>query len=62
MSTQNTHGTETVQVTPMRRTLEPSPQSKYVSCRQQGHVGSKTPFQLNPPVFNWGCQLMLFAL
>ena len=24
------------------------------SCRQQGHVGSKTLLQQNPPVLNWG--------
>jgi len=27
------------------------------SCRQQGHVGSKTLLQQNPPVLIWGCQL-----
>jgi len=27
------------------------------SCRQQGHVGSRTLLQQNPPVLNWGCRL-----
>jgi len=49
-------GTKTVQVT-LLRTLASSPQSECVSCRQQGHAGSKTVFQQNSPVLNWGCQL-----
>jgi len=27
------------------------------SCHQQGHAGSKTLLQQNPPVLNWGCWL-----
>jgi len=27
--------------------------STYISCRQQGHVGSKTLLQQNPPFLNW---------
>jgi len=30
----------------------------YVGCRQQGHVGSKTLHQQNPPVLNCRCRLM----
>ena len=26
-------------------------------CRQQGHAGSKTLHQQNPPVLNWRCRL-----
>ena len=33
---------ETVQVTPLGRTLVSSPYSKYTSCYYQGQVGSKT--------------------
>jgi len=29
------------------------------SCYQQGHVGSKTLLQQNPPVLNWWCRLFL---
>jgi len=50
-------GTETVQVTPLRRTLASSPLSECVSCHQQGHAGNKTLLQQKPPVCNWGCQL-----
>jgi len=28
-----------------------------MSCHQQGHAGSKTFFQQNPLVLNWGCWL-----
>jgi len=31
-------------------------------CYQQGHAGSKTLFQQNPPVLNWGCQLTQVVL
>ena len=31
------------------------------SCRQQGHVGSKTLLQQSPPVLNWGWLLTLSA-
>jgi len=34
-----------------------SPYSKHADCRQQGHAGSKTLHQQNPPVLNWRCQL-----
>jgi len=27
------------------------------SCHHQGHAGSKTLLQQNPPVLNWVCQL-----
>ena len=45
-----------VLVTLLRRTLVYS-LSDYADCCQQGHVGSKTLLQQNPPVLNWGCQL-----
>jgi len=50
-------GTEMVPVTPLRRTLVSSLQSKCCSCHQQGLVGSKTSLQQNPPVLNWRWQL-----
>ena len=31
---------------------------EYGICRQQGHAGSKTLHQQNPPVLNWRCRLM----
>ena len=56
LSTQQAHeGTETVQVTPLRRTLASSPKSECTRCRQQGHAGSKTLLQQNPRFLNWGC-------
>jgi len=36
-------GAETVYVTLWRRTFVSSPEPECASCRQQGHVGSKTP-------------------
>ena len=45
-----------VQVTPVRRTLASSLESKCTSCRQQGHAGSKILLQQDPPVLNWMCQ------
>jgi len=51
-------GMDTVQVTPLRRTLVSSPSSECASCHQQGHEGSKTLLQQNPPVLNCGCRLM----
>ena len=33
-----------------------------VSCRQQGHAGSKTLLQQNPPVLHWGCRLVQVVL
>jgi len=50
--------TETMQVTPLRRTLVSSAYPEHASCRQQGHVGGKTVLQQNPPIINWGCWLM----
>ena len=47
-------GMEMVQVIPWRRTLASSPESECTSCHQQGHTGSKTFLQQNPPVLNWG--------
>jgi len=47
---------ETVHVTPLR-TLVSSPESEFASCHQQGHAGSETLLQQNPPVLNWGCWL-----
>ena len=29
----------------------------FLYCRQQGHAGSKTLQQRNPPVLNWRCRL-----
>ena len=52
---------ETVHVTPLR-TLVSSPESEFASCHQQGHAGSETLLQQNPPVLNWECQLMQFVL
>ena len=49
--------TEMAQVT-LLRTLASSPQSEFTSCHQQGHASSKTLLQQNPPVLNWGCQLV----
>ena len=46
----NDHSPETVQVTSLRKTLASSSKSECASCHQQGHVGSKTYFQQNPPV------------
>ena len=51
-----------VQVALLKRTLASSPQSKCGSCRQQGHVGSKTVLEQNPPVLNWKCHLMQVIL
>ena len=51
-----------MQVTPLRRTLASSPKSECVSCRQQGHTGSKTVLQRNPPVLNCGCRLTQVVL
>ena len=48
-------GIETLQVTPLRKTLASSPQSRCASCCQQRHVGSKILLQQNPPVLNCGC-------
>jgi len=44
-------------LTPTKRTLASSPQSKCASCRQQGHADSKSLLQQNPPVLNRGCRL-----
>jgi len=41
----------------LRRIPASSPQSECAGCHQQGHVGSKTLHQLNPPVLNWRCRL-----
>ena len=41
-------GMETVQITLQRRASSPS--SECAGCHQQGHVGSKTLHQQNPPV------------
>jgi len=30
---------------------------EYITCHQQGHAGSKTLHQQNPPVINWRCWL-----
>jgi len=49
---------ETMQVTPLRRTLVSCPYSECASCRQQGHAGGKTVPQQNPPIINCGCWLM----
>jgi len=43
-------GMEMVQVAPLRRTQASSFQSECASCHQQGHMGSKTFLQQNPPV------------
>ena len=43
--------------TVLRRTPASSPYSECAGCRQQGHAGSKTLHQQNPPVLNWRCQL-----
>jgi len=40
-------------MTPLRRTLLSSPLSECASCHQQGHTGSKTLLQQNPPVLHW---------
>ena len=42
----------------LRRTIASSLQSECASCRQQGHVGSKTLLQQNLPVLNCECQLL----
>jgi len=42
VSKQYLHGTETIQVRQLRTTLTSSPYSECVTCRQQGHAGSKT--------------------
>ena len=39
------------------RTPASSPYSECTGCRQQGHAGSKTLHQQNPPVLNWRCRL-----
>jgi len=41
----------------LRSTPASSPYSKHADCHQQGHAGSKTLHQQNPPVLNWRCQL-----
>jgi len=49
---------EMVQGTQLRRTLVSSPYCECADCHQQGHAGSKTLLQQNPPVLNWGCRLI----
>ena len=39
-----------------------SQESQCTSCPQQGHEGSKTLLQQNPPVLNWRCQIMQVVL
>jgi len=34
--------------------------SRIKTC-QQGHLGSKTVLQQNPPVLNWGCRLIMLT-
>ena len=48
---------ETVWITLLRRTPASSPSSICAGCCQQGHAGSKTQHQQNPPVLNWRCRL-----
>jgi len=49
---------QTLSITWLRRTPACSPQSQYIAgCHQQGHVGSKTLHQQNPPVLDWRCRL-----
>jgi len=55
-------GMEMVQLTRLSGTLVSSLWSKCVSCCQLGHAGSKTLLWLNPPVMNWGCQLVHVVL
>jgi len=55
-------GTETVQVTPLRRTLASSPNFECASCHHQAHTDSRTLLQQNPPVCNSGCWLMQIVL
>jgi len=43
---------EMVQVTLLKKTLASSPQAECARCHQQGHAGSKTLLQQNPPVLN----------
>jgi len=50
-------GTKTVKITLLRRTTASSPYSERAGCRLQGHAGSKTLHQQNPPVLNWRCRL-----
>ena len=54
--------TETLQVTPLRRTRASSPLSESSGCHKQEHVGSKTLLQENPTVLIWRCQLMQVVL
>jgi len=42
-------------MTLLRRTPSSSAESECAGCRQQGHVGSKTLHQQNPPVLDWRC-------
>jgi len=44
-------GTETLWITLLRRTPASSPSSECAGCHQQGHAGSKTLHQQNPPQF-----------
>ena len=53
------YGTETVQITPLRTALASSPLSECARCLHRALAGSKTLFQQNPPVLNWGCRLTL---
>jgi len=48
------HGTETVQVSPLRRTVASSPLFECYDCRQKGHAGSKTLLQHDLVVFSLG--------
>jgi len=41
---------------------ENSSKSKFTSCRQQGHVSSKSLLQQNTAVFNWRCHLVQVVL
>jgi len=53
-TTWNLNGTETVHMT---RTLASAPWPECITCHQQGHAGSKTSLQQNPPVIHSGCQI-----
>jgi len=50
-------GTETVEVTSLRRTLASSPPSECASCCHRGHASSNTLLQEDPSVPSWGCRL-----
>jgi len=55
---------EMAHITPWRRTLasSPKPNALVAISKRMPHAGSKTLLEQNPPVLNYGCQLMQVVL